>query len=552
MKILTLFILILFVAVACNNTIDKLHITGKVTLENGNPEIPIEIRFYMRSSDTAMVYAKADSLGNFSMEIPEGNSLNLHISAPGYSGISTQFDRLKIKENEIKCEAFLARMKVPEQDLVWIVGDFTEIDIQKLIIGDNSYAIKMEKREDGNFEAEFERPEDVLNIQYLFHNGVQQQILLGKDRNFFVNTHMPYSQDRVYSYCVKGGYQEVWKSESGMYHIVLKPYFADSTSPTLSSSFNFTSPQKYVDLQDVQSAIESKQKDKIVLLDSLLGEIDDQELRNYLLCQKLKEIYQANGEFDSALAVIRKITDVPASCGTISTEMVGWTEVRDNPGKYFEEFRNIIYNISDFETRGWNGRDFFDVLIKFDDSTGKFKSNYKNELIKLEKEYKDYDLLASCFRGMISKIHLAESDIAPNFVFIDLDGKKHQLSDYRGIWVLLDFYDIGCGACIRDFPYLKDAYEQVDKNKLEIISICNSKNREKVEKYTNSEKFAWISTYNDSAYANPSELYGGGSIPRYFLIDPEGKIIIKHPEDDQLRTEDLLPTLKKHELLKEK
>jgi thiol-disulfide isomerase/thioredoxin len=54
---------------------------------------------------------------------------------------------------------------------------------------------------------------------------------------------------------------------------------------------------------------------------------------------------------------------------------------------------------------------------------------------------------------------------APDFIMNDINGKPIRLSDYRGKYVLLDFWASWCVPCRQDNPYVKAAYEKFrDKN----------------------------------------------------------------------------------------
>ncbi|MDE6393778.1 MAG: TlpA family protein disulfide reductase, partial [Duncaniella sp.] len=52
---------------------------------------------------------------------------------------------------------------------------------------------------------------------------------------------------------------------------------------------------------------------------------------------------------------------------------------------------------------------------------------------------------------------------APDFTLPDLNGKEVSLSDFRGKWVVLDFWGSWCGWCVKGFPALKEAYTQYGK-----------------------------------------------------------------------------------------
>lgn len=112
--------------------------------------------------------------------------------------------------------------------------------------------------------------------------------------------------------------------------------------------------------------------------------------------------------------------------------------------------------------------------------------------------------------------------VAPDFTLKNLEGKDVKLSDFRGKWVIIDFWGSWCGWCIKGFPKLKDAYEQY-KPELEILGVdCNEpeKNwRRGVEKY----KLPWVNVYNPEGTTILSD-YAVQGFPTKVIVNPEGKI----------------------------
>lgn len=105
----------------------------------------------------------------------------------------------------------------------------------------------------------------------------------------------------------------------------------------------------------------------------------------------------------------------------------------------------------------------------------------------------------------------------------DQDGKIHHLADFKGKYMLLDFWSSGCGPCIMALPEMKEIQEKY-KDRLTIISLSSdTKNRWKVASARHEMTWQNLSDLKQSAglYAK----YGVRGIPNYVLISPEGKII---------------------------
>ncbi len=61
--------------------------------------------------------------------------------------------------------------------------------------------------------------------------------------------------------------------------------------------------------------------------------------------------------------------------------------------------------------------------------------------------------------------------VIPNFAFTDFNGKAHQLSEFRGKYLLLDFWGIWCKPCVAEIPYLKAAYTKYQSRGFEMLSL---------------------------------------------------------------------------------
>ncbi|MDE6271579.1 MAG: AhpC/TSA family protein [Muribaculaceae bacterium] len=112
---------------------------------------------------------------------------------------------------------------------------------------------------------------------------------------------------------------------------------------------------------------------------------------------------------------------------------------------------------------------------------------------------------------------------APDFSLPNPEGKMISLADFRGKWVILDFWGSWCGWCIKGFPALKEAYKKYE-GKLEVIGIDCNEPREAwlagVKKYS----LPWVNVYNGEAPALLME-YGIQGFPTKAIINPEGHLV---------------------------
>ena len=103
----------------------------------------------------------------------------------------------------------------------------------------------------------------------------------------------------------------------------------------------------------------------------------------------------------------------------------------------------------------------------------------------------------------------------------DKNGKKYRFADFRGKYVLLDFWANYCGACIRAFPQIKKMQEKY-ADRLVVVSL--SVDKVAVWKTSPHQKsITWYSLNDgggfDGGIAGSYDLMG---LPTYILIAPDG------------------------------
>lgn len=111
---------------------------------------------------------------------------------------------------------------------------------------------------------------------------------------------------------------------------------------------------------------------------------------------------------------------------------------------------------------------------------------------------------------------------APDFTLKDLEGKDVSLSDYRGKWVVLDFWGSWCPWCIKGFPELKEAYAAYG-DKLVIIGIDCRESEEAWRTGVKEYELPWVNVYNPDD-SNLTEEYDIQGYPTKFIVNPEGYI----------------------------
>jgi thiol-disulfide isomerase/thioredoxin len=125
------------------------------------------------------------------------------------------------------------------------------------------------------------------------------------------------------------------------------------------------------------------------------------------------------------------------------------------------------------------------------------------------------------------RIELETGSILRDFAFKDADGNDHHLGEFRGRYVLLDFWASWCGPCLADMPRLKAVYDHFSRPDFEILGMNNDDNADldKARNIVQEKQAVWTHAMGSEAQNLIRKGFRIVPYPTKILLDKEGRIV---------------------------
>ncbi len=173
--------------------------------------------------------------------------------------------------------------------------------------------------------------------------------------------------------------------------------------------------------------------------------------------------------------------------------------------------------------------DFHDAAKDVDTMVINYSKKRIDGTLQAYKRYLDGDLAL--------KKELPEGSASPVFEnYENFNGETTSLNDLEGKYVYMDIWATWCGPCIAEIPALKKLEKEYHDKNISFVSISiddakrhggsAEKAHEKWKEMVAEEELGGIQLFApngwESDFIKAYQIYG---IPRFILVDPEGKIV---------------------------
>ncbi len=119
--------------------------------------------------------------------------------------------------------------------------------------------------------------------------------------------------------------------------------------------------------------------------------------------------------------------------------------------------------------------------------------------------------------------------------FTAVDGSAVDLTQWRGKYVLVEFWASWCPDCLRETPDVLAAFSKYHEKGLDVVGVSLDHDKDALIGFLKKHRVPWPQMYDGKGWeAEVPVRYGVKGIPEIWLVDKEGKVVASGLHGSQL------------------
>lgn len=124
---------------------------------------------------------------------------------------------------------------------------------------------------------------------------------------------------------------------------------------------------------------------------------------------------------------------------------------------------------------------------------------------------------------------------AADFEYIDRQGAKHRMHDFKAPYTILYFYDPDCDHCHEVASEMARIPAIANGNNFRVLAVYAYDDEERWRKAQNGFPASWTDGLNPDGKITAEDIYYIKSVPSVYLLDSNKKVLLKNPTTELLR-----------------
>ncbi len=132
-------------------------------------------------------------------------------------------------------------------------------------------------------------------------------------------------------------------------------------------------------------------------------------------------------------------------------------------------------------------------------------------------------LLCLIFTAVLLGVHTV-TFAANNFFLTDMDGKKHTLSQYKGKWVIVNYWATWCPPCLEEVPDLVALYDSRKNKDVMVIGVVfDYQSAKEVTEYVDDMLMSYPIVLGHDEVTK--QIGGAEVLPTSYIYNPRGELV---------------------------